>query len=161
MRENPVDRRCRFHRRPCRQSAERRGIDFTLAVYEHDPQLETLERDYDVVRVNLLAENSRSELLRTVKPDMLLHLAWYAEPNNFWQSPRNLDWVYASLDLFNRFVKHGGTRCLMTGTCAEYDWSAGGCFDEEATPAAPSTSYGTAKDALRRVCLDKDVYSLP
>jgi len=128
------------------------GLNFTLAVYEHDPQLAILERDYDVVRVNLLTEHSRSELMCNVKPDVLIHLAWYAEPNNFWQSPLNMNWLYASLDLFKHFVDQGGKRCLMTGTCAEYDWSEGGCFSENTTTIAPDTFYGIAKDALRRAC---------
>ena len=137
---------------PVSRTLKQRGLDCTLAVYEHDPQLAMLEREYDLVRVNLLAEHSRADLMRKAKPDMLIHLAWYAEPNNYWQSPLNMDWLHASLDLFKRFVEQGGKRCLMTGTCAEYDWSEGGCFHEDTTAIAPSTFYGIAKDALRRAC---------
>jgi len=141
-----------FIGRPVRQTLKERGLDFTLAVYEHDPQLPRLEGDCDVALVNLLSEKSRSELMRQVKPDTLLHLAWYAEPNNFWQSPLNMDWLQASLGLFKLFAEQGGKRCLMTGTCAEYDWRGGGHFNEDTTPIAPGTFYGQAKDALRRAC---------
>lgn len=137
---------------PLSRELKQRGHDFTLAVYGHDPQLPLLEKEFNIITVNLLNEASRTELMRRVQPDMLIHLAWYAEPNNFWQSPLNLDWLYASLDLFKHFGEHGGARCLMTGTCAEYDWRMGGCFSEKTTPLAPSTFYGIAKDALRRAC---------
>jgi nucleoside-diphosphate-sugar epimerase len=41
----------------------------------------------------------------------------------------------------------------MLGTCAEYDWSqADGPLHETTSAIAPSTLYGVAKDALRRVC---------
>jgi len=131
---------------------KQRGVGFSLAVYEDDPELPILAREYDVVQVNLLEEKSRSNLLRTVKPDVLIHLAWYTEPNNFWQSTLNYDWLQASLDIFRKFAEYGGKRCIMTGTCAEYDWSEGGCFIEDQTPLAPATFYGIAKDALRRAC---------
>jgi nucleoside-diphosphate-sugar epimerase len=137
---------------PVSKALKEGGADFTLAVHERNPQLATLEREYDVVRVDLLAERSRSALMESVKPDMLIHLAWYVEPNTFWSSPLNMDWLYASLDLFKRFARQGGKRCLMSGTCAEYDWSEGGCFAEDATAIAPATFYALAKDALRRAC---------
>lgn len=137
---------------PVRKLLKQQGVDLSLAVYETDPQLPEITKKYDVVRVNLLDETSRKNLLRTVQPEMLIHLAWYAAPNNFWQSPLNYDWLQASLDLFKLFADQGGKRCLITGTCAEYDWSHGGCLSEIETALAPSTFYGITKDALRRVC---------
>ena len=92
---------------PVSRALKQQGHDFTLAVYGQDPQLSLLEKEFNIATVNLLSEMSRAELMRRVQPDMLIHLAWYAEPNNFWQSPLNLDWLYASLDLFKHFVEHG------------------------------------------------------
>ncbi len=64
-----------------------------------------------------------NSILSTVKPSHLLHLAWYVKHGEFWNSALNLDWVSASLILARQFEKHSGTRMVMAGTCAEYDWS--------------------------------------
>ncbi len=53
---------------------------------------------------NLLESASRGHLVTQVKPEYLLHLAWYAVPGKFWESPENTEWVRASLDLFRRPV---------------------------------------------------------
>lgn len=81
-----------------------------------------------------------------VEPEILVHLAWYAEHGRFWASPENLSWVAASLELLRAFVDAGGRRVVMAGTCAEYEWSRD-LYREDA-PLHPSTLYGTAKHSL-------------
>ena len=100
--------------------------------------------------INLLEEGSCVELLSRVQPEYLLHLAWYAVPGKFWESPENIQWVRASLELFPAFSKNGGKRLVAAGTCAEYDWSGGEC-KEDLTPLLPSTLYGTSKHAVERI----------
>src|SRR5579862_8460328 len=73
--------------------------------------------------VNLMDPEQVGRLMERVKPTHLLHLAWYAEHGKFWASPLNLDWVSASLQLFQSFISHGGKRAVFAGTCAEYDWT--------------------------------------
>jgi len=85
-----------------------------------------------------------------IQPTHLLHLAWYAEPGKFWQHPVNLAWVRASLDLLEQFHRQGGTRVVMAGTCAEYDWQYGFC-SENVTPLVPHTFYGQCKNALQQL----------
>jgi dTDP-L-rhamnose 4-epimerase len=46
--------------------------------------------------------------VQSARATHLLHLAWYAEPGQYWDSPRNLDWVGASLNLVRTFVEAGG-----------------------------------------------------
>jgi nucleoside-diphosphate-sugar epimerase len=66
--------------------------------------------------------------------------------------PENVTWVERSLHLLRAFVRRGGRRAVMLGTCAEYDWSAiAGPLAERASCEAPATLYGVSKDALRRV----------
>lgn len=86
----------------------------------------------------------------SVRPTHLLHLAWETEPGKFWSSPANLDWLAASVCLLRQFVDHGGRRAVLAGSCAEYDWSFGGC-DEFATPLRPTSLYGTCKMVLHEV----------
>jgi dTDP-6-deoxy-L-talose 4-dehydrogenase (NAD+) len=45
-------------------------------------------------------------------------------------------------------IQHGLASLTVSGTCFEYGLQ-GGCLSED-TPAIPSTSYGVAKDSLRR-----------
>lgn len=89
-------------------------------------------------------------LIDDVRPTHLLHLAWYAEHGKYWRALENFRWTAASLELALEFAARGGERLAAAGTCAEYDWSGGVC-GESSTPLAPSTLYGTCKDALRRM----------
>jgi nucleoside-diphosphate-sugar epimerase len=92
-----------------------------------------------------------------LRPTHLLHLAWYAEPGAFWESPENERWLAASLALLDAFTASGGSRAVIAGTCAEYDWSGDGILSEQHTPLAPRTTYGKAKDALHSAAAGLDV----
>lgn len=84
--------------------------------------------------------------IREVRPTHLLHFAWETTPGTYWRSPKNLDWVAASLQLIRAFADAGGRRAVIAGTCAEYRWR-----DEtlsEDSPLMPATPYGQAKASL-------------
>ncbi len=91
-----------------------------------------------------------NQLISQAKATHLLHMAWYTEHGQYWSSPLNFRWVEASLKLVEAFCLAGGSKVVMAGTCAEYDWSVGYCREEN-SPLVPSTLYGTAKDATRRL----------
>ena len=78
----------------------------------------------------------------------LLHLAWTTEPGRFWTSSQNLDWLKASLRLTRAFVRGGGRRMVIAGTCAEYAWEDQTHCRERDTPIRPASLYGTTKHAL-------------
>jgi nucleoside-diphosphate-sugar epimerase len=86
------------------------------------------------------------DVVGEVQPEILVHLAWYAEHGKFWTSIENVRWVEASLALLRAFLETGGRRAVMAGSCAEYRWSRE-LYDEGA-PLAPATLYGAAKHAL-------------
>ena len=90
------------------------------------------------------------DVLGSVRPSHLLHLAWYTEHGRFWSSPENLRWLATSLDLLQEFVEAGGRRVVIAGTCAEFSLTSGK-ISEEHTPRAPFTLYGASKAALRDV----------
>lgn len=94
-----------------------------------------------------LLNDDPAPLLAAIGADALLHLAWYAKPGAFWSAPENLDWVAASLRLVRGFAAGGGTRVVVAGSCAEYDWGYA-TLDEARTPLAGQTLYGKAKAAL-------------
>jgi len=96
---------------------------------------------------DLMDSASVRSALSEIRADALLHLAWYAEPGRFWAAPENLDWVAASLVLARAFADSGGKRLVVSGSCAEYDWT-NPVLDEETTPLCPATLYGKAKAVL-------------
>ncbi len=89
------------------------------------------------------------DVVGDVQPEILVHLAWYAEHGKFWSSPENVRWVEASLALIRAFVAAGGRRAVIAGTCAEYEWSRE-VYPESAL-LRPSTLYGAAKHDLHVV----------
>ncbi len=80
-----------------------------------------------------------------IRPTHLLHLAWTTAHGQFWTDPANETWRTATLDLVDRFIAAGGRRCVIAGTCVEYDWSGTAPLSESRTPLDPSTPYGQAK----------------
>jgi nucleoside-diphosphate-sugar epimerase len=97
---------------------------------------------------NLLDPHQIADVMTSVRPTHLLHLAWYAAPGTYRTAPENVHWVQASLELLRAFKLHGGQRVVMAGSCAEYDWNYGYC-SEQLTPLSPATLYGTCKHALQ------------
>lgn len=89
------------------------------------------------------------QVVGDVSPEILVHLAWYAEHGKFWSSPENVRWVEASLALLRAFAATGGRRVVMAGTCAEYEWSRD--LYHESAPTRPATLYGAAKHGLHVV----------
>jgi nucleoside-diphosphate-sugar epimerase len=85
-------------------------------------------------RTDLLADDVDA-MLDAVRPDLLLHLAWYAQPEDYRVSTENARWLEASRRLASSFVRHGGTRAVFAGTCAE--------------TTEPATPYAESKRALR------------
>lgn len=102
------------------------------------------------ISADLLECGELSELIQGACASHLIHLAWYTEHGQYWNSPLNLRWVEASVRLVEGFCAAGGQKVVTAGTCAEYDWNFGLC-QEDSTPLNPATLYGTAKDATRRL----------
>ena len=109
-----------------------------------------------VHRCNLLHAASIDAVMERIRPTHLLHFAWIAQPGVYWNSPENFLWLDAAEYLLHRFHAVGGRRIVMAGSCAEYDWSNPGVFDEIAGPftddAAPATpAYAACKLRLQRI----------
>jgi UDP-glucuronate decarboxylase len=89
-------------------------------------------------------------LMRRVRPTHLLHFAWIATPGVYLTSLDNPVWLRSSLQLVEAFLANGGSRVVVAGTVAEYDWSAGVC-SERTTPCRPATLYAACKHAQYEV----------
>jgi nucleoside-diphosphate-sugar epimerase len=73
----------------------------------------------------------------------VIHAAWYAEPGQYLQSPKNRDCLSGTLRLAEGAVRAKVRRFVGIGTCFEYDLNAGQLSVE--TPLRPSTPYAQAK----------------
>lgn len=97
---------------------------------------------------DLLNSTRLEALVRSVRPEILVHLGWVTTPGEYWESLENLDWLNASTDLFRYFLDAGGSHCLVAGTSAEYEWGTGGPLSETQSPLKPRFLYGSCKLAL-------------
>ena len=124
-----------------------RGYEVHAVSSRPGGQLE--QRDVHWHQADLTAGQS-AELLESVRPTHLLHLAWYTAPGAFWTSTENLHWVRASLELLRSFAECGGLRVVFAGSCAEYEWKYD-VYSEESTPLVPATLYGACKHGLHTI----------
>ncbi len=75
--------------------------------------------------------------------EILIHLAWYTEPNQYLTSPLNIDCLTGTLNLAKAFVEAGGRRFIGIGTCFEYDTDQ--CLLSINTPLNPKSIYAASK----------------
>lgn len=66
---------------------------------------------------DLFKSGGAERLLDKVRPTHLLHLAWYAEPSQYWTATENFQWVRASLALLQAFAAQGGQRVYGWELC--------------------------------------------
>ena len=98
-------------------------------------------------KVNLTDKEQIHNVFKKVKPEYLLHLAWNVS-NKQYNSNQHYVWVKIGIDLLEAFSHFGGKRLVVAGTCAEYDWTDGYCYEKE-TPLKPQNTYGVSKHALQ------------
>ncbi len=97
-------------------------------------------------RTDLLEPGAGRRLMEQSGAEALIHLAW-APNRGVYESPANLTWMRASMELVEAFAESGGRRAVLAGSSAEYDWRHGVC-SEGRTPLAGGGVYGATKRAL-------------
>ena len=75
--------------------------------------------------------------------DTVIHVAWYAEPGQYLESPKNFDCLSGTLSLALGAAQAKVRRFVGIGTCFEYDLAADRLTVD--TPLKPSTPYSRAK----------------
>jgi nucleoside-diphosphate-sugar epimerase len=106
---------------------------------------------------DLLNEAAVDALLRRVAPTHLLHFAWIATPGLYWHSADNDRWRSAGEFLLRRFWELGGIRAVMSGSCAEYDWTRAGVCAEYATPLADEAHSTLMPYAASKIAMQKSL----
>ena len=131
-----------------------RGADVIAIVR---PGASTLRVDDYLRRVHVIeadlerAETYRSQL-RELQPERAFHLAWYVEPQSFWNAPENLSCVSMTIGLAQVLADLGCEHVIAVGSCAEYARHPD-FLSEDSTPSEPSSLYGAAKNATREAIL--------
>jgi nucleoside-diphosphate-sugar epimerase len=77
--------------------------------------------------------------------DVVIHLAWYAEPGEYQLSPRNMDCLVGTMHLARAAADAGVKRFVGIGTCLEYQLSAEPLPAD--APLGPSSPYAACKAA--------------
>ena len=98
-----------------------------------------------VVTPDLFAESDLWWAQTCCDVEIVLHVAWYAEPGKYLHSAKNLDCLEGTLKIARGAAQAGVRRLVGIGTCFEYDLS-GGLLSID-TPIRPSTPYAGAKAA--------------
>jgi dTDP-6-deoxy-L-talose 4-dehydrogenase (NAD+) len=80
--------------------------------------------------------------------DTVIHVAWYAEPGQYLQSPKNSECLAGTLLLAEGAGRASVRRFVGVGTCFEYDIDLG-LLGVDA-PLKPMTPYAEAKTAVFR-----------
>jgi nucleoside-diphosphate-sugar epimerase len=102
--------------------------------------------EVDVWReADLLEPSAAARVVHEVGASHLLHLAWTTEHGRFWEDPANRSWVTATMRLIETFAEARGSRIVVAGSCAQYDWSSRKPLSETDSPRRPATLYGRAK----------------
>jgi nucleoside-diphosphate-sugar epimerase len=78
--------------------------------------------------------------------DTVIHAAWYVEPGQYLDSPRNIDCARGSLSLADACIAAGVRHFIGIGTCFEYRLPHGAI--DETADVGPVTLYAAAKLAL-------------
>lgn len=101
------------------------------------------------VEVDLFDEEALERAVARIRPELCIHLAWYAEPGKYLNGTENLRFLAASLGLARAAATAGCRRFVGIGTCLEY--RAGDVALDEQAPLEADSLYVACKLALAGV----------
>jgi nucleoside-diphosphate-sugar epimerase len=81
--------------------------------------------------------------LAAVRPELCIHLAWYAVPGKYLNAPENFSSLNATLLLAQKLAALGCRRFVGIGSCFEYEH--GSSVLSESSPAKPLSLYAACK----------------
>ena len=89
-------------------------------------------------------------LLAEARPEALVHLAWYASPQDYLVSPANLASLSMTTNLVETTLSLGCRKIVAAGTCVEYASRDRPLVEDDR--ADPTTLYGSCKHSAWLVC---------
>jgi dTDP-6-deoxy-L-talose 4-dehydrogenase (NAD+) len=120
------------------------GHDVTCAVRTptrpaaHEPAARVAALDLDDAAAT-------AALLDDVRPEAVVHLAWYAHPRDYLTSTKNLASLRATTALAELVAARGIPKFVGAGSCVEYAPSDRARREDD--PCAPASLYGACKHA--------------
>lgn len=117
-----------------------RGVDVTCVV-RPGADIKDSVKTIEVEDVFALSPGWWAETCQGI--DMVLHVAWYAEPGKYLTSEKNLDCLSGTLNLARGAAQAGVRKFVGVGTCFEYDLRPGELTTQ--TALDPVTPYAAAK----------------
>jgi len=130
----------------------------TIAVVRHSAssgRLAELDGALAVRAVELSDTQAVRSLLASETPDAILHLAWYAKPEDYLTSRENLTSLATTNAFIAQALEQGCRKIVMAGTCLEYADLPRARLETD--PVAPASVYASCKhsawlvaDALSR-----------
>lgn len=113
---------------------------------EKSDHLSALENVESIIETpDLFAENIDWWINICKGVDIIIHVAWYAEPGEYLKSPKNLDCLSGTLQMAKAAAVAGVRRFVGVGTCFEYDLKKGKL--SVVTPLRPNNTYAGSKAA--------------
>lgn len=88
--------------------------------------------------------------LAEVKPEIVLHAAWYTNPVDYLTSTNSISSLHATVGLFQAVAASGCRRFVGIGTCLEYATSSSPRSEKDA--CNPRTLYASSKHAAWLLC---------
>ncbi len=99
-----------------------------------------------IVIADLLNSDDVDRVLKEIKPDICIHLAWEQSTSDYRECNKNIEWVSASLFLFYRFQLYGGKHFVFAGTSGEYEYKANAI--SEVSTKQEMSLYGQSKKTV-------------
>lgn len=90
-----------------------------------------------------------ADLIKRVRPDIILHLAWGQQDGPARNACTNIEWLEASYKLLRAFIDSGGRRFVFAGTSSEYEDLDG--LRREIPVKIQMSMYGETKKAFSDV----------
>lgn len=109
-------------------------------------RLDGLEGRYRALPGSLEEARALRPALENFRPEVCVHLAWYAEPGKYLDAPENVSALTGSLALLEELAGAGCAHVLAVGSCAEYASATVPVAEE--SPTGPDTLYAAAKLSL-------------
>jgi nucleoside-diphosphate-sugar epimerase len=125
-----------------------RGHDVHAPVRPHSSlrRIDDIAPSLTVFPSDLRALGQADGPLDRIRPEVCIHLAWYAEPGKYLGSMANVRVLRDSVQLAARLAESGCRKFVAAGTCLEYDTSLG--YLSETSRTAPQSPYAATKLAL-------------
>lgn len=122
-------------------------------------RLKDIRSHFEILQGRLEDSVNMKTLLSAWKPEVCIHLAWYAEPGKYLNSPENLNSLQGSLSLLQILSECGCKQFIGAGTCAEYKMKSEILAETDDTD--PETLYAASKLSFqmlaKQICTKTDI----